>query len=119
MVYDWKNVGTVDGDIINIEAFFASDYAPKARIDECGRKKCDQNWIKIPDTDDQCCWHCIYCGDLKTQISEYECKDCPTGQRSVINDTSQGIQGIICVLINEVIHVNSFVYGLIQPRSIH
>ena len=40
------------------------------------RPDCDWNEIKIPDTEDQCCWHCLDCGKYKMRMSEYECKKC-------------------------------------------
>lgn len=98
--YDWNNVGTyVDGKIIDIEPDFETRYAPKARLSACGREECELNHIKIPDTDDQCCWHCVACGDYKRRVTEYECHDCEPGQRSYNNQT---INETICVSIKEV-----------------
>ena len=98
-IYDWKNVGTyVNGEIINIVQDFQLRYAPKARNDGCGRKECGLNEIKIPDTQDNCCWHCVDCGDFEYKTSEYECTECPEGQESsIINETL-----VRCVPIPEV-----------------
>ena len=99
-LYDWNNVGTyVDGEIIDIEEGFAASYAPKARVDACSRKECVLNEIKILDTDDKCCWHCVNCTSFQKRINEYECRDCKPGERSQINLDNETIS---CVLIEEV-----------------
>ena len=66
---------------------------------ECKREECRGNEIKIPDTEDQCCWHCKDCGDDKIKISEYECKECEEGMRSVKNGNDTSYH---CVLIEAV-----------------
>ena len=98
-IYDWKNVGTyVDGEIIDIAPDFQMRYAPKARVEACGRTECGSNEIKIPDTEDNCCWHCVSCGDFEYRSSEYECIECPEGMQSkVINETH-----VECIQIPEV-----------------
>ena len=63
------------------------------------RPDCDWNEIKIPDTEDQCCWHCLDCGKYKMRMSEYECKKCNDGWKSEQNQTDNTVH---CVLIEEV-----------------
>ena len=63
------------------------------------RPDCDWNEIKIPDTEDQCCWHCLDCGKYKMRMSEYECKKCDDGWKSEQNQTDNTVH---CVLIEEV-----------------
>ena len=99
VVYDWKDVGTYNGsDIVDMNTEFAERYAPTARNMECGRQECEMNYIKIPDSDDQCCWHCTDCGAFKYRLNEHECRDCPPGERSFKNGTQMA-----CTLIEEVI----------------
>ena len=119
--YDWKSVGSyIDGEIVDVSPEFNKEYEKKGQVGDCQRKECGLNQIKIPDTDDQCCWHCVECGDFKykgclftfcssnqlfvynffpiyVSVSEYECKECPLGHRSERNDTSY-----ICVEIEAV-----------------
>ena len=38
--------------------------------------------VKVPDTLDQCCWHCITCEVHERKKSEFECEACPKGQWS-------------------------------------
>lgn len=105
IIYDWKNVGTyVDGEIVDINDEFAQKYVPKAQAEDCYRIECGFNAIKIPDTEDQCCWHCVPCGPYKYRISEYECRECPEGQKSVVNESS-----ILCVKIDEVNQVPTII----------
>ena len=97
-VYDWKNVGTYfNGDIteINKEIYDTFVTASKPWIQECQRRHCSAGEIKIPDTDDRCCWHCATCGEFRYRKSEYECENCPEGTINVDNDTK-------CVLIEAV-----------------
>ena len=97
--YDWKSVGTYyDGYIVDVDSEFTEEYEQKGR-GECKREECRGNEIKIPDTEDQCCWHCKDCGDDKIKISEYECKECEEGMRSVKNDNDTSYH---CVLIEAV-----------------
>ena len=64
--YDWKSVGSyIDGEIVDVSPEFNKEYEKKGQAGDCQRKECGLNQIKIPDTDDQCCWHCIECGDFK------------------------------------------------------
>lgn len=104
-VYDWHNVGTyVDGKITEIEAEFEKHYAaPKAKPNLCQRKQCPLNHIKIPDSEDQCCWHCKDCGDDKYRLSDYECMECKPGQRSE-NNTS--VNDTTCVEIPQVCKIH-------------
>ena len=91
-----------DGEINDIDADFPSRYKHMAIHKVCNRKECDVNWIKIPDTNDQCCWHCVDCGKLKVAKNQYECIDCVPGNRSlIINGTS-----VKCVPIEEVFGVS-------------
>ena len=78
---------------------FSVSYEPKGLVD-CSRPDCDWNAIKIPDTEDQCCWHCLACGKYKMRMSEYECKKCDDGWKSEQNQTDNTVH---CVLIEEVI----------------
>ncbi len=96
-VYDWKNVGTyMDGDIMSNEEFFETFRPVKQNwTNDCRRTPCATGFIKIPDTDDRCCWHCSPCGPYRYQSSEYECVQCPEGMKSIENDTT-------CVLIEPV-----------------
>jgi hypothetical protein len=107
--YDWTNVGTYyDGQIKDIDMGFFNSNAPRHSMKDCGRRKCLQHEIKIPETDDKCCWHCVPCGPFKYRITEYECRQCKMGEVSMENDTS-----INCVLIEAV----SYNYFLLRPYS--
>ena len=81
--YDWKNVGTYhEGDISDIDQDFWKLYDNATYLRQCERQECDASQVKVPDTNDQCCWHCINCEVHEYKVSDFECKPCKPGQWS-------------------------------------
>ena len=108
-IYDWRTVGTyLDGEIKDIDDEFPTRYQDMAIEKVCNRKECEVNHIKIPDTDDQCCWHCQNCGDYKIAKNQYECIECEKGNRSEISSTDKTVK---CVRIEEVIFIRNLVHN--------
>lgn len=95
--YDWHNVGTYhDGAISGMDPEFKKMFSQREGHQECQRKRCLPAEVKVPDTNDQCCWHCVRCEVHEYKASEFECKLCPPGQWS-----GGGGEGLTCADLPE------------------
>ena len=96
-LYDWQNVGTFHAND-NHDGIDCKDSAFCSKFDDandplfsklkkCKRQECNISEIKVPDTNDKCCWHCKQCGVDEYKATEFECKPCPEGEWSGGPDT--------------------------------
>ena len=97
-LYDWQNVGTFqgndnhDGKIVCKDPKFCSQFNDEKnplfiKLKKCKRQECNISEIKVPDTNDKCCWHCKQCLVEEYKATEFECKPCPEGEWSGGPDT--------------------------------
>lgn len=90
--YDWQNVGTFHGNdnyggkieckdpVGNFCTQFQDKNNPLfGKLKKCKRQDCNVSEIKVPETNDKCCWHCKQCGPDEYRATEFECKRCPEG----------------------------------------
>ena len=95
--YDWQNVGKfhakldgireireIDGKLECIDPAFCRQFRDEnnplfGKLKRCKRQDCNISEIKVPDTNDKCCWHCKQCGPDEYRATEFECKRCAKG----------------------------------------
>ena len=91
--FNWYNVGTYHKGFFNEwERDFEDNFSNDTTIVRCVREVCKIGEVKVQDTEDLCCWHCVQCGEFQSKESEFECKQCDEGYRS---DTNRSV----CLLI--------------------
>ena len=84
--FNWYNVGTYHKGFFNEwEPDFENNFSNDSTIVRCVREVCKVGEIKVQDTEDLCCWHCVQCGEFQFKESEFECKQCDVGYRSDMN----------------------------------
>ena len=82
--FDWRNVATFHYDAFSKwDDDFRRKLHADSSISRCLRQPCGPSEVKVQDTEDACCWHCRPCSDVEFKVSEYECRKCPLGTRSI------------------------------------
>ena len=67
--YDWKNVGTFyDRNFFGWDETFFNKFRNDSTINFCQRKPCKASEVKVQNTDDSCCWHCVECNDFQKKV---------------------------------------------------
>jgi hypothetical protein len=67
--HDWQNVGTYYEELIfDLDKNFTDRYAYVNSEFRCLRNKCTNDQIKVPDTEDKCCWHCVPCNEFDYKV---------------------------------------------------
>lgn len=54
--------------IFDLDPNFIDRYANVNSEFKCQRSKCFNYEIKVPDTDDKCCWRCIPCNEFDYKV---------------------------------------------------
>ena len=102
-IYDWQNVGTFYGkengegtklhceDDVFCDKFKDKTHFLYQKLKRCKRQECNVSEIKVPDSDDKCCWHCKPCLVDEYKATEFECMPCPEGQWSGGPENENGI----------------------------
>ena len=103
-IYDWQNVGTFYGTENGEGKIECEDDATKfcnkfddekhplfGKLKRCKRQECNISEIKVPDSDDKCCWHCKSCSVNEYKATEFECMPCPEGQWSGGPENEDGL----------------------------
>ena len=104
--YDWQDVGTFyNGTIKCKDQAFCNQFEEDPfkglikgvaknvfsksnrvrlhhKLKKCRREECSISEIKVPETNDKCCWHCKQCAVDEYKASEFECKPCQEGMWS-------------------------------------
>ena len=84
--FNWINVGTYHKGFFNEwDPDFEESFSNDSTIVSCAREVCKVGEIKVQDTEDLCCWHCVQCGEFQFKESEFECKQCEEGRRANAN----------------------------------
>ena len=84
--FNWINVGTYHKGFFNEwDPDFEESFSNDSTIVSCAREVCKVGEIKVQDTEDLCCWHCVQCGEFQFKESEFECKQCEEGKRANAN----------------------------------